>query len=134
MPAGRGGRDLRLLGEKRPLKRAALPLKDPTHRFSGGAARSSGPSLRVPAAQPPGRVASGSGPSPGSHQPPTRHFSHDTPRETHKLVTGRRIRNQYGLVTTRSWAGKSVRNRGPSSVTTTSSSMRAAETPSLAGQ
>src|SRR3954447_2342405 len=71
MPAGRAGRDLRLLGEKRPLKRAALPLKDPTHRFSGGAARSSGPSLRVPAAQPPGRVAPGplSDPAPPKRRP-----------------------------------------------------------------
>src|SRR3954447_8641685 len=133
MPAGRAGRDLRLLGEKGPLKRAALPLKDPTHRFSGGAARSSGPSLRVPAAQPPGRVAPGplSDPALGTADPSllSRHAAGNP-----QLVTGRRIGNQYGLVTTRSWAGKSVRTRGPSSVTTTSSSMRAADTPSLAGQ
>ena len=41
---------------------------------------------------------------------------------------------QYALATNSSSDGKRVMTCGPSAVTTTSSSMRAAETPSLAGQ
>jgi hypothetical protein len=41
---------------------------------------------------------------------------------------------QYGFATNSSCAGKRVRICGPSAVTTTSSSMRAAEKPSDAGQ
>ncbi|MDQ1719145.1 MAG: hypothetical protein QOE89_3098 [Pseudonocardiales bacterium] len=52
------------------------------------------------------------------------------------LIEGRaaQLCTANGLVTTRSCAGNRVSTLGPSSVTTTSSSMRAAENPSAAGQ
>jgi hypothetical protein len=43
-------------------------------------------------------------------------------------------RPQYGLATNRSWAGNRVSTFGPVSVMTISSSIRAAEKPSEAGQ
>src|SRR6185503_6677704 len=51
------------------------------------------------------------------------------------LRVGRdRRRHQYAFATNSSWDGKRVITWGPSAVTTTSSSIRAAEKPSDAGQ